>query len=533
MKRKGSFIFVLLWFVGLVYAGEPQITSVVVYQDRAQVTRSVSLPVQTDDHEVVFANLPRQIQSESLRTVARGSAKIQISGIEVKTIFLQESPDARVKELEAQIQSLADDIAAVDSQSGVLKAQKDFLDSVRAGYSEKLSKEFTVHPAGPTEFAQMVEYLGKSLNDLNEQSRKLELQKRELAKKLDAKKRELSEVQSNAGKDALSAIVGFKVEKPGDLQLDLSYIIVGASWVPVYDARLQDNGTDLDLSYRGVVTQNTGEDWNNVDLTLSTARPAIAGNPPELLSWQIQFKEREKQWEVMEQVPAGQAMYNATAPAEVPAPALQAPQVIQKELTSVLFRIPEKKTILSDGSPHSVDILLLPFKGDSEYMTIPKLSNDVYLRSQITNTSETPLLPGRVNIFLGNNFAGNSTMPETAPGQEFRLYFGVDPDIKVKREDLAQSKEGGAFSKNRKNFSYKIEVQNFKPAAKRVVVLDQIPVSKNAELKVETDKITPDPVEQSPQGLLKWILELQPQEKKTVNLEFHVSFPKDKEVAGM
>lgn len=76
-----------------------------------------------------------------------------------------------------------------------------------------------------------------------------------------------------------------------ELWLELSYVVSGASWQPAYDMRLNHAEQVMSLTYYGLVTQNTGEDWSGCHLSLSTATPAISGHPPSLPSKVVEIRQ--------------------------------------------------------------------------------------------------------------------------------------------------------------------------------------------------------------------------------------------------
>src|SRR5205823_2644834 len=68
-----------------------------------------------------------------------------------------------------------------------------------------------------------------------------------------------------------------------------SYVVHNASWFPTYDVRAKNVNSPISISYKANVSQQSGEDWKNIKLTLSTGNPAVAGNKPELNPYFLNF----------------------------------------------------------------------------------------------------------------------------------------------------------------------------------------------------------------------------------------------------
>lgn len=136
---------------------------------------------------------------------------------------------------------------------------------------------------------------------------------------------------------------------------------------------------------------------------------------------------------------------------------------------------------------------------------------------------------------MGGDYVGRSRLDTIAPGQPFDIHLGVDEGIKVRREEVVREKgEGGMFSKvHRTRFAYEITVENFKRTSEEITVQDQVPVSQDQEIEVDNLRSSVEPIEKTERGILKWSFKLAPQEKKVIRVEFTVSHPLDKPVAGL
>lgn len=511
-----------------------KISSVTVYSDRAMVTRKASLGLDQGNYIISFDDLPIGLIEDSIRVREEGEAIAKITGIEFKKIFLEEAPEERVRRLEDEILSQKDESALIDSQVAVLNSQKAFLESIKVGYAERISKEMAVQKPKTEELGEVLNFLGENLSSIAAEARRLEIKKRELSSKIDALIRKLRQIKGDTRKETRSVIVSIDVLRSGDIRLDLSYAIQGASWNPIYDMRLSEDGKKLEVTYRGLVSQRTGEDWMDVALSLSTARPAIGANPPELPPWYIEILRPPSASSMMEESQSKtEAKALASAPAEKRKEFAMEGVRIEEQGSAVLFHIMKKEDIPADGFPHNTTISIDNFDIKTEYLSVPKLSPFAYLKGEIINKTDYPFLAGKANIFMGANFTGNAFIKNPiAPREKIDLFFGIDEGIKVKREEMKRHKEGGFLGKNRMTYRYRLEVQNFKKELERITLLDQIPVPKDEEIKVKLIEANLKPDEIKEDGTVKWSLNLNPQEKREIIFEFQVEYPKDKEIIG-
>ncbi len=537
--RKSLIAMMLMLLMGMpALALEPvkaesMITSVTVYPDRAMVTRTAVLKLDAGTYLIGFDNLPPAIMEETVTAEGLGIASAKITGLELKRAFLEQAPDEKVKKLEAEIQSLMDEVARTDSQIAVLSSQKAFLESIKVGYAERISKEMTVKRPETAELGEILRFLSENLSSLALKSKELEVKKRGLIAKTDALRRGLEHIKGEPVKEAVSVEIGVEVVKPGDLRLELSYVVAGAGWTPVYDMRLSPEGKKVEMTYRALVSQRTGEDWLDAGLSLSTARPSVGANPPEQTPWHVRLVSPPYLME-------GKGLMGAKMPIDAFEPTKEEAALllaefamVEEQKAAVLFRLPKKADIPSDGSPHSVTISTEGFAVKTEYVSIPKLSSLAYLKSEITNPTNYPFLPGKANVYMGADFTGASYIENTAPKEKLDLFFGIDEGIKVKREELKKHKEGGIIGKNRMTYRYKIELENFKKGPETITVLERLPLPEDEEIKVKLLESSPEPVEKTEQGIIKWVMTVNPGEKKEITFEFSVEYPKDRERTGL
>ena len=526
-------------------AAPARITAVTVYADRALTTRSTTLPLKPGSYLIAFENLPVLIQDDSVRVEGKGSAGATIVGLEVKRAFLEQSGEKRVKELDEEIRALELRSGALDAKKAGLSSQKAFMESIRVAWGDRISKELAIGRPTAAELLDASNFVGVGVTRAEELTRDVELEKKNIRDKIDALRRQRDESTGSRRKEAKSVEIMVEIAREGNLTLDLATVISQASWQPSYDVRLSPDAKTAELTFRAMVRQQTGEDWKNIDLTLSTARPAAGGAPPELYPWRISFF-RPQPSPPAPIMMAAPAAVRARKSARMPTESFRSDDVLAEEAaadvvtaqisdeqSSVAFHIPRLLDIPADGAQHGTVVAIEQLPVSMEYLALPKLAPYVFLKSEIVNRAAYPLLPGKVNTFTGNTYTGSSQLKKVAAGEKFDLFFGTDDQVTVKREELKQRKEAGMFSKNRVSYRYRIELGNFRKEPLTVTLRDQLPVAGDEEIKVTLDEPSLKPEEIKSDGAVAWKMPLQAGEKKELTFGIVVEYPKDREITGL
>jgi len=253
------------------------ITAVTLYQDRALTIRTATARLKPGSNLITITGLPVLMQDDSLQVAGTGTAGTTINSIEVRRRFLEQSAEKRVKEIEGEITALELTLNRLDSKKAGILAQKSFLDSIRVAWSERISRELTIHKPTLAELKEIMGFVGDGVTKADEQIWEIEAEKKLLKAKIDALKQQKNAVTGSELKESKIVEVMVEAREQGTLTLELSGVVSQASWEPAYDVRLADDGMTAGLTCRATVRQQTGEDWNNVSLTLSTARPATGG----------------------------------------------------------------------------------------------------------------------------------------------------------------------------------------------------------------------------------------------------------------
>lgn len=526
---------------------QTDIVAVTVYQDRAQVVRRGTITLEPGSHRLEVGPLPVHLVVESVRARGEGTAQARLLGVDVIQRFYEKPPAEAVEELERRLDELQDEEMALKRELKRLGTQIAFL----AGLGDTAQPFVRGVAFGKTDVEtgeRLLQFALAGLEQAHARQGEIAVRRREIKREREKLERELEKVRSARPTMRYAAAVEVEVLSPGDLTLEVVYQVTKASWQSLYDLRLpEEDGDHLELTYLGQVVQRTGEDWPEVELTLSTARPALAATLPELKPWYLRpYVERRRpvaaapkmakmaKGAILEEeiTYAEEEEYLKAPPSPAPMEVLTAE--VQSEGATVTFRLPRPANIPADGSSHKVTVAEAELTAELDYITTPRLAQAVYRRAKVTNSSELTLLPGKANLFHGGEYVGTTELERVAPGEEVELYLGVDDRLPVERElvrhDVDKRILGG---KRRLHYAYKITVQNLTAQEARVVVKDQIPVPQHEAIKVRLDDADPRPDKQDDLGIMEWHLTLPPQGKQIIRYEFTVEHPPEMEVVGL
>jgi uncharacterized protein (TIGR02231 family) len=207
---------------------------------------------------------------------------------------------------------------------------------------------------------------------------------------------------------------------------------------------------------------------------------------------------------------------------------------IESSGAAVTYRVARPVAVPSDGSPHRTTVTAFDLGARLDYVTAPKIAAEAYLRARIKNTSAFILLPGWGNIFHGDDFVGRTYLATIAPNEEFEAQLGVDERIKVEHKLTGRTVDKTFIGNTRRTqLAYTITLTNLLAAPARVIVLDQMPVSRHEAIKVKLQDVSPKPAEQSDLNIIKWEIDLKPQEKRELSFGFIVEQPRDLTVVGI
>jgi uncharacterized protein (TIGR02231 family) len=531
------------------------ISKVTVYRGQAMVTRAIGVDLPVGTSEVIVENLPARIIPESL--YAQTAGDVAVLSVRYRETAVKEDTREEVKQLDAQIEELK-------SKQYHAKSEQENVDDLRNKFRDlwKLSVDAanvdlnrSVMQSEQVEsFTQYLE--GKSI-EWHEKTLELGDLQANLQKELELLQRKRQELAGSSSRTEREAVLFLASQSKSKAIIQLSYLVDGANWLPQYNLRADPDKSKVLIEYHAVVNQTSGEDWNGVILSLSTAEPTMVAAAPILEPMLVSLSHPAPQQQAAQQPLLGaeqarqylmsrkanvkkgvaasvelndlaiqnQAFFFNVGRKEVEEFQRQIAEVSRIEGISVTYDLPGKLALPSRSDQQLVSIATITAKAEFVLLATPLLTDYVYLQADLLNGSDTILLPGQATMFRNSEFVGKGQLPQVTIGEKFTAGFGIDSQVRVAHEleDKKSRIQGG----NRiDTYYYRIALSNYKNRLVGLRLLDRLPYTDDTSIKVELEKADPELSKDAEylrtarkKGILRWDLQLAPNtigEKATV-----------------
>jgi uncharacterized protein (TIGR02231 family) len=535
----GSLIVWLLLSAGLSAAeveAQSRIDAVTVYPDGATVTRVIQINVPQGNTTLLARDFPLSLDRSSLQVEGEASTHLVIGDVNASTPS-PERPVVRA-ELERQIESLRDQIAAFDDKIAAATARKNFVIRFSQDAPARIGDKAGARPL--SELRAAFTAVAEEVAAADEAIRKAKLQQRDLNRDLARLK-----AQRNVHPPRKMEVrIDLSADATARAALRVSYSVRGARWLPMYDARL-DSGTghakpSLELIRRAQVIQNTGEDWTNAALSASTVRTTKGGDAPELRPLIVRFYEPPRAPMPVAATKMEAEHLAGEVASRVRDAAKQRP-VEEREATietggfQVVYRIPRRVTVAANEGAKSFRIASAEIAPELIRRAAPILDNTAFLEASFKHDEEAPLLPGRIAIYRDGIFIGFSRMTLTPKGETVRLGFGADELVKIVRVPVRQIEGSTGIISTSKidEREFKITVHNGHAEPIHISVEDRVPVSEVDDVTVELLPITTLPTQHNVRdrrGVISWDFDAKPGEQREIKLGWRVQWPNNRKI---
>ncbi|GAB1537947.1 mucoidy inhibitor MuiA [Scytonema sp. NUACC21] len=523
-----------------------EVVGVTVYTEQALVTRRGVVALTGQERELLVTQLPNTLDTESVRVSGMGQVAVRLSQVSIERVFTNEPATVRVVQLNQQIQQLEAEWRSVQAQIDGLALQSKFLEGLREKTEEPFAQSLSRKNLSPSETLDFLNFLGSQYAEYAIATGECKVQQQELNKQLETLRQQLQKIQISHPQENFSLTVAVEPAGAGDFELEVSYIVNQASWVPQYDLAVSTDNRFLNLNYLAEVTQSTGEDWIGVPLTLSTAKPGLGTLPPKLEPWYLDVPtpiDNLRQQRALHRLTPSIAMAAAAADSHNAATDkseesfVEAETVVaevSKESSTVSFKLSSSGKIPSDGAPHKTTIFNDDYPCKFEHVAVPRLVSFAYLQAKIKNSANNgTLLPGKANLFRDNTFVGTTQLGNIAPGQEFQLNLGIDESLKIERDLVERQVDKKLMGNNRRiTYGYRIAIANLSDKEAHLKLTEQLPVSRNEQIKARLTRSNPQ-IQLGEMGILEWDLTLPPEAKREVYYQFVVEHPPEISVIGL
>ena len=500
---------------------DSEIRSATVFLSGAEVQREAEINLQKGTNHYAIHGLSKTVNEQTLQL--RTSTDVVLESISITTNpETSNKYSSEISELEKRKSSLQHDINRLESNLKVLDQKLNVLLS-----NQDIGGENANFSA--SELQKIVEYYGQQFEEIENQRIQINAERDTLNADLKKVNQKLSELRSKREKTSGTVHISIHSDRSQQAKLLLNYFTPEAQWVPSYDVKVQDTDNPLTLDYKANILQATGNDWNAVNLTISSAEPRSSTEIPNLNPIYLGFADQIAGQQLM-----SRQAESANIQMDAELKATQAPSSIQAERqageTAFSFNIQSPYTIESGGPAKGVTVESNTLPVSYSYYSFPKKRKQAYLTAKIDEWESLNLLRGSANLFLDNSFVGKTTISPSVTSDSLLFSLGKDDRIIVQREQIESFTEKNFFgNKVTETKGWEIQLRNTKSTNAKIEVVDQVPLSTNEDISVDLKERTGANYNEST-GKLTWNLVLAPNESRTVRFVYDITSPSGKRI---
>jgi uncharacterized protein (TIGR02231 family) len=527
---------------------------VTVFLRGAELECAAKVQLNKGENEVIFTNVAGNINTQSLTVGASNGVVVQSATF--RNNYLEPATiSARAQELTDSIELLrnentdiANHIAVINEEIGVLDANKK-VGGDNTGLSvAELSKMLDIVSARMIGYLSQRSKLNKQQENNNDHIARLATQ--------------VNSEQQKSKQPGGVIDVKFYAPSATTAEVGIDYVTPNAGWVPTYDVMADKTNGPIDLFYKANLHQNSGLNWNNVPLTLSTANPNEGAQAPVLMPWYLSFyspramvasyKKPLVDRDRPDAQQSNEDVYQAVRGADISMDGARTSgttyivdgvQVqnasvdnyvsVNNDGISTSFDIDIPYTIPADGQEHVVSVKKYELPATYRYYAVPKLDKDAFLQAEVTGWDGLNLLPGKSNIFYEGTYVGQGYLDARNIKDTLSISLGRDKKIVIKKEQDSKLRSVHTIGSNvREQSAYNISVRNTRKEPVTLIIEDQLPVSTDKDILVEDIDNGGASVEDKT-GKLTWSLTLNGNEQKQLSFGYTLKYPKGRTLEGM
>jgi hypothetical protein len=614
---------VTIFFITIAAKADDQkvaskVQKVVVFLNGAQVTRTAMVNVNAGTSTLVFENISPGVDVQSIQVHANG--EFTILSVKQEMNYLNEQvKQKRLEDIKARQKVLKEKIALKSSFLSIYQEEANMLTKNQVITGQNASLDVV-------KLKQALDFQTERLTDLKNKQQAVNGEVELLGIELQKYNQQIADITKGSSTVTSNILVTVSSKTSLQSEFTLKYVVHNASWFPTYDIRAKNVNSPISVSYKANVSQQSGEDWKNIKLTLSTGNPTVSGSKPELNPYYLNFgmyysapsgsvtrvngkviggddgqpiqgtTVRVKGTSIgtvtdvngnysiqlpnnaqrlvfsfvgysTQEMPIGSDVMNvrlkpsssslnevvvAGYSSEYKSDLMGSIAGVQVESdknirvkgyssipievnkienqTNIEFNIANPYSVPSDGKQYTVEINQLDLNASYEYAVAPKLSTDVFLTAKLTDWNKYNFLSGEANLFFEGTFIGKSLINTDATADTLNLSLGADKNIVVTRITLKNLSEKQSLGSNKKETrDWLIEIKNRKNQAINLLIEDQVPVSQNSSIEVETQELSGGQLDKAT-GKVLWSFLLKTQDDKKIELKYQVKYPKNQSV---
>ncbi|MFN3918543.1 MAG: mucoidy inhibitor MuiA family protein [Flavobacteriales bacterium] len=516
------------------------ITEATVFLSGAQLKHEAKVTLDAGTNILVFEDLPAMLNKNSIQV--KGDNNFTIVNVKHANNHL------RNRALSPRITRLNDSIEDLRFKLDMRRAVKTVFEEEKKMILANKEVRGENKGLNVDDLIDLSDFYRERLKDIEMKLLDIKLEEKKLHEQLSRLETSLAELNPSATKSTSEITVEVSTKSKTSAQIELSFLVINAGWIPAYDIRSNGINNPIEITYKARVFQQTGNDWENIKLTLSTGNPTVNNTQPELSPWYlyyyVQSQNKSKalysqsyQWKAEEkskdesrkEIPSATSVTrNDLRPASI----AESAEFSQTFVTAE-FPISMPYTIPANTPPSTVEIQKYKLNSTFKYYAVPKLDKDAFILTDISGWSQYNFLPGDASTYYEGTFVGESFLDPISTSDTLSVSLGRDKGITIERNKVnelcRQSTMGGT---KRHSITIEIIVKNNKKDAINIDVYDQIPLSKLKEIESELGNAGGGTYNKET-GELKWSLALNPGESKNIRFSYNVKHPRDKVLSNL
>ncbi len=509
------------------------VSEVLVMEDRARVRRLGTVELGRGRHRLTVAEVAPVLADKTLLVTVIAADDGSISGARVldsrvyrEVISLEIGDNS-----EAQQQTLAMEKKSIERELALAEAEIAACHRRSTGYSQtrhlclsELAQDTSYGKVFDSDWEHKLASLSTQCMESLDQYAILVDARNALRERLKRVQVQINEGQSPSDSRSARLEIDVECDQDCELRLQVDYVVPGACWRPYHRAQLRetDNGAIVEVRTDACVWQNTGEDWSEVDLVLSTERASLGVEPPLMESDTLYLRRKSNSVEIESR---DQRISDAGpgSASKIEVPGIDDGGSVQQ------LRAPQKCSLPSDGKPHRIFLQSFESEAAVEWTATPELSPCVILTSKQENKSSSPLLAGPVDLIRESGLIGRSQILYVASGATFVIGWGPEPDIRLRRVTENSSENSRMLSSwTEQKHTTRVLLSNLGRTDFSLMVRERVPVSEIDKVKIEVDtKKTTNNRSPDEDGIVEWKVDLSGMGQKTVKLQYSIKVHDD------
>ncbi len=521
---------------------ESDVTAATLYPGGATIVREVPFSIPAGKHELLLTDLPRSTPLELVRVELSAGKLGSVTGRRDFVPPRDAAKSSAIKDAEAEVERIEAALRVAEKDVLLIRVEIDGANA-RVEFLKQLGQGETTAEKDASELRALAAMVGeetlaarKAAHEAHFKAGEADRGLKDLREELDKAHRALAALQTGKTDYAMLSVAA-SADEPTEGVMRVSYLVGDAEWHPIYDMRLDKAAGRLTVERGAFVVQQTGEDWTDVKLTMSTVRPSQQVEPREVNAWQRRVIDPPvARPRAAKQVELGSLSRMVAEEADAPMVFVEesAAAMVSYDGLAVTYDYPERVSIANQADEVRLTLGSVETEADVLAFAAPLYDETGFLMASITNDMGELILPSmQVSLYLDGRFVGHTALDEVIPvGGEADIPFGAIDGLRLKRTVKSRNEgDRGMISRSTElSEEVTIELENLTGETWPVRVFDRVPYSEQEELEISWSA-SPRPSEEDhdgKRGVLTWEFDMKPGAKQSVTLKHELEWPEGK-----